>query len=118
MRVFADDLEKSGTCSVDNAGNFPAAGLRAMADAFEAFRGIVAANTATVFPASSSTVGGELGSGDVYDDYDSKLAAWRTALYVASLTVRTDMEIVSTRRTKCSPAGTVAAEDRRIIGYL
>jgi len=98
--------------------------MRAMAESFRSFRNVVSSNVPACFlTASRMDVDDDAlthqapsdhapTNQDIYDDYEGKLSAWRTALYIAGLTVQIDMEIVARDRA-CREI-----EDLSIIGYL
>jgi len=92
------------------AGDFSVTGLQAMAQGFRSFVNDI--TPSEVLPADSCQL-----STDVLDSWPEKLSAWRAALYVCSVVVQSDLEIIGTS-SNSQTAKSSQRLGRLVIGRL
>jgi len=105
--VLTEQVEKSSVGEISGSG---VAGFRAMAQGFRSF--VDAIMTAEVVSAETCHLATE-----VLDSWPEKLSAWRAALYVSSVVVRTDLEIIGTS-SNSGPGKSSHHLGRLVVGHL
>ena len=112
--LLSDRLEKTSESEMSDfrhlTSGFTVAGLPAMAQGFRSFVDVIT-------PAEVLSVDSCHLSTSVLDSWPEKLSAWRAALYVCSVVVQTDLEIIGTSSN--SQTGTASQQlGRIVIGQL
>jgi len=109
-------MQKSSDSGISNCGAAAVEGLRAMARGFQIFADTITRHshwTATEDLSTDTSHSRTV----VFDSYPEKLAAWRSALYVSSVVLQADLEIVGTSsRSQCG--GSLLQPDRLLVGHL
>lgn len=111
---LADDMEKVSDNEIGGFGDFAVDGLRAMAQGFRRYVDSVTGNprwTATEVGSSDVCCS----AGEIFDSWPEKMSAWRAALYVSSVVLQTDLEIVGTSSN--SQPGRLQ-RGRLVVGHL
>ena len=115
--VLSDEMEKSSDCGISDCGQFTVEGLRAIARGFQSFADIITRHpywTATEHPTTDAD---DHSAAQVFDSWPEKLAAWRAALYVGSVVLHADLEIVATS-SKSQSGGSLQQPGRLLVGHL
>lgn len=110
MEKSSVDTEVTG-----NSGDLAVVeGFRAMARGFRNFASVVTATSEGL-----STDHCDRSSAEVLDSWPEKLSAWRAALYVNAVVLRTDLEIVGTSSDSSQPGNASRqSSGRLIVGHL
>ena len=119
MFLLLDQTEKSCDNEIKNVcGEFAVEGLRAMARGFRSFAVTVTNHPCWTFREDPSADTSS-SAAEVLDSWPEKLAAWRAALYVSSVVLQSDLEIVGSSSSKPrSTRGSLSQLDRLVVGHL
>jgi len=113
---LTDQVERSSVSEIIGYGDFDVEVLRAMARGFRSH-----VDSISSFPQYTRT---DVLSADtcsplteVLDSWPEKLSAWRAAVYVSGVVLRTDLELVGTS-SNCQPSKSLQHQGRLVVGHL
>ena len=115
--VLSDEMEKSSDCAISDCGEFTVEGLRAMARGFQRFADTITRHPHWAATEHPTTDADGHSMAQVLDSWPEKLAAWRAALYVGSVVLHADLEIVGTS-SKSQSGGCLQQPGRLLVGHL
>ena len=109
-------MEKSSNGEISGSGDFAVEGFRAMAQGFRSFVDAITRHPQWI---ATEIVSAETDhkATEVLDSWSEKMSAWRAALYVSSVVLQTDLEIVGTS-SNSQPGKSLQQLGRLVVGHL
>jgi len=109
-------MESSSVSEVSGYGDFAVEVLRVMARGFRRYVDSISRHpqytTTDVLSADTCRL-----STEVLDSWPEKLSAWRAAVYVSGVVLRTDLELVGTS-SNSQPGKSLQRQGRLVVGHL